>query len=104
MEALSVDTIPSGTGWQFEPKWDGFRCIAFRDGPKITLQSKSGQTLTRYFPEVAAMLGKVAAQRFVIDGELVVPVDGRLSFDSLLQRIHPAASRVRRLAVETPAA
>ena len=103
MEALSVDEIPEGRQWQYEPKWDGFRCLAFRDGASIELQSKSGQSLTRYFPELVAALKALKAKRFVLDGEIVVP-DGRVfSFDNLLQRIHPAASRVARLAKETPA-
>jgi len=103
MEALSVDTIPEGGAWQYEPKWDGFRCLLFRDGDKIALQSKSGQSLTRYFPELVAAASELKAKRFVLDGEIVVP-DGRaFSFDNLLQRIHPAASRVKRLAAETPA-
>src|SRR5205085_3725643 len=104
MEALSVEEIPSGPGWQYEPKWDGFRCLAFRDGERVELQSKAGQPLTRYFPEVVDRLRRVKWKRFVIDGELVVPVNGRLSFDDLLMRIHPAESRVRKLAQETPAA
>ena len=103
MESQSVDVIPSGPEWQFEPKWDGFRCVTFRDGNRVTLQSKSGQPLTRYFPEVVDALKNMHQRRFVIDGEIVVPVKGGLSFDDLLQRIHPAASRVRRLAAETPA-
>ena len=103
MEALSVGELPTGEGWQYEPKWDGFRCLAFRDGQDLFLQSKSGQPFARYFPEVAAALLRLKATRFVLDGELVVPLDGLLSFDSLLQRIHPAASRVERLAAETPA-
>ena len=103
MEALSVDTIPTGPQWQYEPKWDGFRCLLFRDGDKVELQSKSGKPLTRYFPEIVAAAQAIDAKRFVLDGEIVVP-DGRaLSFDALLQRIHPAASRVKRLANETPA-
>ena len=103
MEALSVDTIPEGGAWQYEPKWDGFRCLLFRDGDKIALQSKSGQSLTRYFPELVAAASELKAKGFVLDGEIVVP-DGRaFSFDNLLQRIHPAASRVKRLAAETPA-
>src|SRR5436189_1800901 len=97
MEARSVDAIPAGDEWQYEPKWDGFRCIAFRDGDKVELQSKSGQSLTRYFPEVVAALGELKADRFVLDSELVIPVKGRFSFDDLLQRIHPAASRVNKL-------
>jgi ATP-dependent DNA ligase len=103
MSALLVEEIPEGAEWQYEPKWDGFRCLAFRDGEEIALQSKSGQPLARYFPEVAANLAALSAKRFVLDGELVVPVDGELSFDDLLQRIHPAESRVRKLAAERPA-
>jgi ATP-dependent DNA ligase len=103
MEALSVDSIPEGPEWQYEPKWDGFRCLAFRDGDEINLQSKSGQSLTRYFPELVAALASVKAPRFVLDGEIVVPEGRVFSFDALLQRIHPAASRVKRLAAETPA-
>jgi len=103
MEALSVDTIPEGKDWQYEPKWDGFRCLLFRDGDKIELQSKSGQSLTRYFPELVEAAATLKAKRFALDGEIVVP-DGRaFSFDALLQRIHPAASRVKTLAAATPA-
>jgi ATP-dependent DNA ligase len=102
MEALSVDTIPVGEEWQYEPKWDGFRALAFRDGDRIEIQSKSGRLMTRYFPELVAALGALNARKFVLDGELVVPAGRAFSFDALLQRIHPAASRVRRLAVETP--
>jgi ATP-dependent DNA ligase len=103
MEARIVDALPEGPEWQYEPKWDGFRCLAFRDGASVVLMSKSGQPLTRYFPEVAAALKARRAQRFVLDGEIVVPIGGELSFDALLQRIHPAASRVNKLAEETPA-
>src|SRR5437773_9546945 len=103
MEAKSVEQLPVGGGWQYEPKWDGFRCIAFRDGAKVDLQSKSGQPLARYFPEVVDALLKLKAKQFVLDGEIVVPVKGKFSFDDLLMRIHPAASRVRKLAEETPA-
>ena len=103
MEAKSADSIPVGPGWQYEPKWDGFRCIAFRDGASIRLQSKSGQPLERYFPELVNALSSLKPGRFVLDGEIVVPVGGALSFDDLLQRIHPAASRIARLAGETPA-
>jgi ATP-dependent DNA ligase len=103
MEALSVDEIPAGGEWQYEPKWDGFRCLIFRDGDKIELQSKSGQSLTRYFPDVVAAALALKAKAFVLDGEIVVPSDGAFSFDDLLQRIHPAASRVKKLAQETPA-
>ena len=103
MEAKSVEQVPVGGGWQYEPKWDGFRCLAFRDGNSVDLQSKSGQPLARYFPEVVDALSKLKAKQFVIDGEIVVPIEGRFSFDDLLMRIHPAASRVRRLSQETPA-
>jgi len=103
MEAQLVDKIPSGAQWEYEPKWDGFRCLAFRDGKKIELQSKSGQPLARYFPEVVEALLKLKATKFVLDGELVIPVKGGLSFDDLLQRIHPAASRIQKLSRSTPA-
>src|SRR3954468_18753549 len=103
MEAKSVEEIPTGPEWQYEPKWDCFRCLAFRDQHQVELQSKSGQPLTRYFPEVVRHLEKLPAPRFVLDAELVIPVDGQLSFDDLLQRLHPAASRVNKLAQETPA-
>ena len=103
MEARSVDTIPEGPEWQYEPKWDGFRCLAFRDGAKVVLQSKAGKPLTRYFPEIVEAVRALAAQRFVLDGEMVVPRDGAFSFDDLLQRIHPAKSRIEKLARATPA-
>ena len=103
MEALSVDEIPTGEEWQYEPKWDGFRCLVFRDRDKVELQSKSGQSLTRYFPELVEAVRTVKATTFVLDGEIVIPTDGTFSFDALLQRIHPAQSRVRKLAAETPA-
>ncbi len=98
-----MDKIPQGDEWQYEPKWDGFRCLAFRDDSAIELQSKSLQPLARYFPEVEASLAKLKARRFVLDGEIAVPEGRGFSFDALLQRIHPAASRVKRLAAETPA-
>ena len=103
MEARLVDEIPGGPGWQYEPKWDGFRCLAFRDGDRIELQSKNGQPLARYFPEVVEHLRSLPARSFVLDGEIVIPRDGHLSFDDLLQRIHPAASRIERLSRERPA-
>jgi ATP-dependent DNA ligase len=103
METRQVDTIPYGAQWSYEPKWDGFRCIAFRDGTEIELQSKSGETLTRYFPEVVSALKNSSAQRFVTDGELLIAHGEESDFDALLQRIHPAESRVRKLAEETPA-
>jgi ATP-dependent DNA ligase len=103
MEAKLVTEIPAGDAWLYEPKWDGFRCLAFRAGDQVLLQSKAGQPLGRYFPEVVAALTRLGPPRFVLDGEIVVGRDGALSFDDLLQRIHPAESRVRRLAAETPA-
>jgi ATP-dependent DNA ligase len=104
MEAKLVDELPSGPQWQYEPKWDGFRCLAFRDGAKVELMSKSGKPLTRYFPEVVEGLLASPAPRFVLDGEIVVPEGDALDFDALLQRVHPAASRVAKLSRETPAA
>src|SRR5438105_9908575 len=97
MEARAVEQIPIGDGWQYEPKWDGFRCIAFRDGDTIYLQSKAGQPLARYFPDVVDNLAKLPQQQFVLDGELVIPVGGALSFNELQLRLHPAASRVQKL-------
>ena len=103
MEAESVEELPQGKEWQFEPKWDGFRCLIFRDGDQVRIQSKAGKPLGRYFPDVVAAALAVGARRFVVDGEIVIPVGGRLSFDDLLQRIHPAASRVATLAETHPA-
>jgi ATP-dependent DNA ligase len=102
MEAEPAADLPSGLKWQYEPKWDGFRCIAFRDGTRVDLQSKSGKPLTRYFPELAAALLALKPRQFVLDGEIVIPIDGHLSFDELLMRIHPAASRVLKLSQEHP--
>src|SRR5205823_3340778 len=106
-EARPVKELPREPGWLYEPKWDGFRCLAFRQGDEIVLQSKAGQPLTRYFPEIAAALRALPARKFVLDGEIVVAsANGRgkagntgvaLDFDALLQRIHPAASRIQRL-------
>jgi len=103
MEAKRVDAVPSGDKWLFEPKWDGFRAIIFRSGDEVAIQSKAGQPLTRYFPEVVEAIRSLKAKQFILDGEIVVPVDGRLSFDDLLLRIHPAESRVRKLAESSPA-
>ncbi|MBA2270615.1 MAG: ATP-dependent DNA ligase [Chthoniobacterales bacterium] len=103
MEARSVDEIPSGDEWQYEPKWDGFRCVAFRDGDEVYLQSKAGQPLARYFPDVVEALAQLSVKRFVLDAELVIPVEGALSFDELQLRLHPAASRVKKLAAAHPA-
>ena len=103
MLALLTAEIPKGPEWIYEPKWDGFRCLAFRDGEDVELQSKAGQPLARYFPEVVEAVKELSAERFVLDGEIVVPQGRGLSFDNLLQRIHPAESRIRKLAGETPA-
>jgi ATP-dependent DNA ligase len=103
MEARSVDKLPEGPEWQYEPKWDGFRCILARDGGEVAMLSKSGQDLNRYFPEIVTAALDLKAKSFVLDGEIVVPVKGEFSFDDLLQRIHPAASRVQKLATEIPA-
>jgi ATP-dependent DNA ligase len=103
MEATSVTALPTGEESQYEPKWDGFRCLAVRDGGQIDLRSKAGKPLGRYFPEMVEALLELDAERFVVDGELVIPFGDGLSFDQLLQRIHPAQSRIRKLAEETPA-
>ena len=103
MESRFVEEIPTGHSWQYEPKWDGFRCLAFRDREQIFLQSKNGQPLARYFPDIAAVLVKLREEQFVLDGELVIPIDGALSFDELQLRLHPAASRVQKLAKAHPA-
>lgn len=103
MEARSVDSIPTGETWQYEPKWDGFRCLLAREGASVHMVSKSGQDLRRYFPEIARQALAFTSNRFVLDGELVVPDGKHFSFDRLLQRIHPAESRVQKLAHETPA-
>src|SRR5215216_3771634 len=103
MEARSVDAIPHGAEWQYEPKWDGFRCLLSRHGSKIDLRSKSGEDLARYFPELVQAALALKAGEFLLDGEIVVPHGKAFSFDDLLQRIHPAASRVKKLSQETPA-
>jgi ATP-dependent DNA ligase len=104
MEARSAERLPADDGaWQYEPKWDGFRCLAFKAGNAVELRAKSGKPLGRYFPEVVAMLRELAADRFVVDGELVIEIDGRLAFDALQMRLHPAESRIRKLSRETPA-
>jgi len=103
MEALSVEAIPEGPEWQYEPKWDGFRCLAFRDGGDVHLQSKAGQPLGRYFPEIVEVVRALKAKQFVLDGELVIVEGDKLSFDDLLLRLHPAESRVRKLAAQSPA-
>lgn len=102
MEARQVDSLPEGKGWQYEPKWDGFRCLARRDGDTVELLGRSGKSLSRYFPEMIAALARLKPPRFTLDGELVIPVGKSLSFEALQMRLHPAASRIRRLAAETP--
>jgi len=103
MEAMLAAELPDGEGWQYEPKWDGFRCIARRDAAKVEMISRSGKPLGRYFPEVLEMLGALKERRFALDGELIIPLDDRLDFEALQMRLHPAESRVRKLAKETPA-
>jgi len=103
MEAKLVAELPNDKGWQFEPKWDGFRCLAFRAGNEVEIRAKSGKSLSRFFPEVLSNLAALPEKTFILDGELVIPVDGALSFDALQMRLHPAESRIKRLAQETPA-
>src|SRR5688500_15475925 len=102
MLAKSVKAIPAGD-FLYEPKWDGFRCIAFRDGDDVELASRGEKPLTRYFPEVVEALRANLPDRCVLDGEIVIATGDQLDFEALLQRIHPADSRVRKLADETPA-
>jgi len=103
MEALLAAELPEGDGWQYEPKWDGFRCLAKRNGDHVTLTSKSGKPLGRYFLDVVEMLAELKDREFLIDGELIIPVGDALSFGALQLRLHPAESRVRKLAAEHPA-
>jgi len=103
MESRLVEALPDEPGWQFEPKWDGFRCLAFRNGNDVALHSKSGKPLTRYFPEIEAVLRALPPKKFVLDGELVIPVGKAFSFEALQMRLHPAESRVKKLSAETPA-
>ena len=103
MEAKLVSELPKDAGWQYEPKWDGFRCLAFRAGDEVEIRAKSGKSLSRFFPEVLGNLRALPVKNFVLDGELVIPVKGGLSFDALQMRLHPAASRITRLSAETPA-
>jgi ATP-dependent DNA ligase len=100
MESMPVDTLPTGKGWQFEPKWDGFRCIAFRDGEVVHLQSRNQKPLGRYFPELERAIGALPVRRCVLDGEIVICEE---PFDTLQLRLHPAASRIAQLAEEYPA-
>jgi ATP-dependent DNA ligase len=103
MEAKLVDELPVEDGWHYEPKWDGFRALVFRDGADIDIVSKSGKSLGRYFPEIVALIASIEAPRFVLDGELILPISTILSFDALQARLHPAQSRIDRLSGETPA-
>ena len=103
MEAKLVEALPEEAGWQFEPKWDGFRCLAFRADDDVELLAKSGKPLGRYFPEIVGLVRSLPDARFVLDGELAIPLGDSLSFDALQMRLHPAESRIRKLSVETPA-
>ena len=104
MEARLAESLPDAGGpWQYEPKWDGFRCLAFKTGRSVELKGKSGKSLARFFPEVVTLIEEVSARNFVVDGELVIEHEGRLAFDALQMRLHPAASRIRKLAAEAPA-
>ena len=104
MEARLAEEIPAGgEAWQYEPKWDGFRFLAYRSGDMVDIRGKSGKPLGRYFPELIGLLGSLTTSQFVVDGEIVIEVAGRFSFDALQMRLHPAESRIRRLASETPA-
>ncbi|BAB54870.1 ATP-dependent DNA ligase [Mesorhizobium japonicum] len=104
MEARAAGVLPRDDGpWQYEPKWDGFRCLAFKAGKAVDLRAKSGKPLGRYFPELMAALSALAATEFVIDGEIIIEIEGRASFDALQMRLHPAESRIRKLSRETPA-
>ncbi len=103
MEARQVDRLPAEPGWQFEPKWDGFRCLLFRAGEQAEVAGKSGKSLARFFPEVVSLIGRLSPSSFALDGELIVAANGVPSFDALQMRLHPAASRIARLSAETPA-
>lgn len=103
MEARLVEHLPEESGWQFEPKWDGFRCLAFKSGDDVDLRAKSGKPLARYFPDVVQRVRALPQKRFVLDGELIIVEEGALSFEALQMRLHPAASRVAKLAAAQPA-
>ena len=103
MEAKLVTVLPDEPGWQFEPKWDGFRALIFRDCDAVEILSKSGKSLARYFPEIVALVAGIDRAQFVLDGELILPVGDVLSFDALQARLHPAESRIAKLSRETPA-
>lgn len=102
MEARLQSELPDEPGWQYEPKWDGFRCLAFKNEESVDLRAKSGKSLARYFPEIVKALGGLSAERLVLDGELLIPIGDALSFDALQMRLHPAQSRIDKLAIETP--
>ena len=102
MLSTSADALPGGEGWQFEPKWDGFRTLVFRDGDEILLQSRDEKPMNRYFPEMERLLLDVLPDRCVLDGEIILPSPEGLEFDLLQLRLHPAESRVKKLAEETP--
>jgi len=102
MLSSSADALPAGEGWQFEPKWDGFRTLVFRDGDDILLQSRDEKPMNRYFPELIAPLARALPERSVVDGEVVIVGERGLDFEALLLRIHPAASRVKLLAAQSP--
>src|SRR5262245_59366483 len=103
MEAKRVPALPDGPGWQYEPKWDGFRCLVFKAGEDVELKGRSGKSLARFFPDMAAAVRALPIGRMVVDGELVIQLGDALSFDALQMRLHPAASRVKKLAAEHPA-
>jgi ATP-dependent DNA ligase len=103
MDSKAVAELPAGGGWQYEPKWDGFRCLVFRDGKKVCLRSRNQRLLNRYFPELVAGFAALPVKRFVLDGEIILMIDGHSSFEDLQMRLHPAASRVAKLATATPA-
>ena len=103
LSAISDSGIPKGDGWEYEPKWDGFRTLVFRDEDDVQLMSRGGRSMTRYFPEVLPALRKLAESRLVLDGEIVVAGANGLDFGALQQRVHPAESRVRMLSEATPA-
>jgi ATP-dependent DNA ligase len=102
MESKAVAALPAGDGWQYEPKWDGFRCLVFRDGKKVGLRSRNQRLLNRYFPELVEGFAALPIKRFVLDGEIILMIDGHSSFEDLQMRLHPAASRVEKLAKATP--
>src|SRR5512145_1942927 len=103
MLSSAADALPGGEGWQFEPKWDGFRTLVFRDGAEVLLQSRDEKPMNRYFPELVAPLAAALPERCVVDGEIVIAGPAGLDFEALLLRIHPAASRVNLLAAQAPA-